>query len=163
MALDIQARGIDLLAPIWHFIDLTPQGRGDWYTSLDYGTTVPARQNDGMTRPSCSRAIASSEMRQGQKCIGLAHREPTQNFEKQQLQEAQAIVGTKIRRASKDVTVELPPLAPFRILPALRACDQEVLPDIAIPSTISIASFSEAYPCGICVPVRRARGRNGTE
>ena len=29
----------------------------------------------------------------------LAHREPTQNFEKQQLREAQAIVGTKIRRA----------------------------------------------------------------
>jgi predicted dithiol-disulfide oxidoreductase (DUF899 family) len=46
MAPDIQERGIDLLAPIWHFMDLTPQGRGDWYTSLDYGTTVPARQND---------------------------------------------------------------------------------------------------------------------
>jgi len=40
MAPDIQERGIDLLAPIWHFLDLTPQGRGDWYTSLSYGTKV---------------------------------------------------------------------------------------------------------------------------
>lgn len=40
MAPDIQQRGIDLLAPIWHFLDLTPQGRGDWYASLDYGTKI---------------------------------------------------------------------------------------------------------------------------
>jgi predicted dithiol-disulfide oxidoreductase (DUF899 family) len=31
-------RGIDLLAPVWHFMDLTPQGRGKWYASLAYGT-----------------------------------------------------------------------------------------------------------------------------
>jgi len=42
MAPDIKERGIDLLAPIWHFMDLTPQGRGSWYTSLDYGTNVRA-------------------------------------------------------------------------------------------------------------------------
>jgi predicted dithiol-disulfide oxidoreductase (DUF899 family) len=42
MAPDIRERGIDLLAPIWHFMDLTPQGRGNWYTSLDYGTKVQA-------------------------------------------------------------------------------------------------------------------------
>ena len=42
MAPDIQERGIDLLAPIWHFMDLTPQGRGNWYASLAYGTKVPA-------------------------------------------------------------------------------------------------------------------------
>jgi predicted dithiol-disulfide oxidoreductase (DUF899 family) len=41
MAPDIQQRGIDLLAPMWHFMDLTPQGRGDWYASLSYGTKVP--------------------------------------------------------------------------------------------------------------------------
>src|SRR5437868_11079713 len=46
MAPDIQQRGIDLLAPIWHFMDLTPQGRGDWYASLGYGTKVQAMQND---------------------------------------------------------------------------------------------------------------------
>jgi predicted dithiol-disulfide oxidoreductase (DUF899 family) len=40
MAPDIQERGIDLLTPIWHFMDLTPQGRGDWYASLNYGTKV---------------------------------------------------------------------------------------------------------------------------
>jgi predicted dithiol-disulfide oxidoreductase (DUF899 family) len=38
----IPERGIDLLAPIWHFMDLTPQGRGSWYASLDYGTKVAA-------------------------------------------------------------------------------------------------------------------------
>ncbi len=37
---DILERGIDLLAPWWHFMDLTPQGRGNWYTSLSYGTKV---------------------------------------------------------------------------------------------------------------------------
>jgi len=44
MAPDIQQRGIDLLAPIWHFMDLTPQGRGDWYASLAYGTKVLTTQ-----------------------------------------------------------------------------------------------------------------------
>jgi len=40
MAPDIWERGIDLLTPIWHFMDLTPQGRGNWYTSLSYGTKI---------------------------------------------------------------------------------------------------------------------------
>lgn len=40
MAPDVKERGIDLLAPIWHFLDLTPQGRGSWYSSLAYGTKV---------------------------------------------------------------------------------------------------------------------------
>lgn len=38
MAPGIQERGIDLLAPVWNFMDLTPQGRGAWYASLSYGT-----------------------------------------------------------------------------------------------------------------------------
>jgi predicted dithiol-disulfide oxidoreductase (DUF899 family) len=42
MAPDIHERGIDLLAPMWHFMDLTPQGRGVWYASLAYGTKVQA-------------------------------------------------------------------------------------------------------------------------
>jgi predicted dithiol-disulfide oxidoreductase (DUF899 family) len=42
MAPDIQERGIDLYTAIWHFMDLTPQGRGNWYASLDYGTKVRA-------------------------------------------------------------------------------------------------------------------------
>ena len=42
MAPEIPERGIDLLAPIWHFMDLTPQGRGNWYAKLDYGTKVQA-------------------------------------------------------------------------------------------------------------------------
>ena len=42
MAPDIQERGIDLLSPMWHFMDLTPQGRGSWYASLAYGTKVHA-------------------------------------------------------------------------------------------------------------------------
>ena len=27
---------------MWHFMGLTPQGRGSWYASLDYGTEVQA-------------------------------------------------------------------------------------------------------------------------
>ncbi len=42
MGPDIQERGIDLLTPIWHFLDLTPQGRGSWYASLAYGAKVRA-------------------------------------------------------------------------------------------------------------------------
>lgn len=42
LAPDIPERGIDLLNPIWHFMDLTPQGRGNWYSSLSYGTNIEA-------------------------------------------------------------------------------------------------------------------------
>src|SRR5216117_3189506 len=33
---EIKERGIDELNPIWNILDLTPQGRGKFYTSLDY-------------------------------------------------------------------------------------------------------------------------------
>jgi predicted dithiol-disulfide oxidoreductase (DUF899 family) len=36
MAEDINQRGIDLLSPVWHILDLTPEGRGDWYAQLSY-------------------------------------------------------------------------------------------------------------------------------
>ena len=29
-------RGVDLLSPVWHFLDLTRDGRGDWMPSLEY-------------------------------------------------------------------------------------------------------------------------------
>jgi predicted dithiol-disulfide oxidoreductase (DUF899 family) len=40
MGPEIKERGIDLLNPIWHFMDLTAQGRGNWYAGLSYGTKV---------------------------------------------------------------------------------------------------------------------------
>jgi predicted dithiol-disulfide oxidoreductase (DUF899 family) len=33
---DLRERGIDLFAPVWHILDVTPRGRGDWYSGLDY-------------------------------------------------------------------------------------------------------------------------------
>ena len=42
LAADIEERGIDELNPIWNVLDLTPQGRGKFYASLDYGTKVQA-------------------------------------------------------------------------------------------------------------------------
>ena len=42
LADDIKERGIDELTPIWNVMDLTPQGRGTFYTSLDYGTKAQA-------------------------------------------------------------------------------------------------------------------------
>jgi predicted dithiol-disulfide oxidoreductase (DUF899 family) len=42
LAADIKERGIDEWNPIWNVLDLTPQGRGSWYASLDYGTKVQA-------------------------------------------------------------------------------------------------------------------------
>jgi predicted dithiol-disulfide oxidoreductase (DUF899 family) len=39
---EIKERGIDELSPIWNMLDLTPQGRGTFYASLEYGTRVQA-------------------------------------------------------------------------------------------------------------------------
>jgi predicted dithiol-disulfide oxidoreductase (DUF899 family) len=33
---DVKERGLDELNPIWNFMDLTPQGRGDFYAKLEY-------------------------------------------------------------------------------------------------------------------------------
>jgi predicted dithiol-disulfide oxidoreductase (DUF899 family) len=41
MADDIRERGIDLLTPVYNLLDLTPQGRGSWYASLDYSPRMP--------------------------------------------------------------------------------------------------------------------------
>jgi len=45
LAEDIKERGIDELNPIWNVLDLTPQGRGTFYTSLEYGTKVQAAKS----------------------------------------------------------------------------------------------------------------------
>jgi len=45
LAPDIKERGIDELTPIWNLMDLTPQGRGKFYASLDYGTKVQAARS----------------------------------------------------------------------------------------------------------------------
>src|SRR5205807_10348023 len=36
MAEVVKERGIDLLTPVYNVLDLTPQGRGDWYAKLAY-------------------------------------------------------------------------------------------------------------------------------
>ena len=36
LANDRRERGIDLLSPVWHLLDLTPNGRANWYPSLTY-------------------------------------------------------------------------------------------------------------------------------
>ena len=42
MAEDIKERGLDLLCPVYNFFDLTPQGRPNWYASLNYAPKVRA-------------------------------------------------------------------------------------------------------------------------
>lgn len=42
MSPEIKERGIDLFVPVWHYLDLTPQGRGNWSSSLAYGTKARA-------------------------------------------------------------------------------------------------------------------------
>ena len=44
LADDIKERGIDELIPVWNLLDLTPQGRGKFYASLDYGTKIQGTQ-----------------------------------------------------------------------------------------------------------------------
>jgi len=45
MAEDVKERGIDLLTPVYNMLDLTPQGRDDWYARLTYpkGPPLPSR------------------------------------------------------------------------------------------------------------------------
>jgi predicted dithiol-disulfide oxidoreductase (DUF899 family) len=45
MATDVKERGIDLLTPVYNMLDLTPQGRDDWYAKLAYadGPHWPSR------------------------------------------------------------------------------------------------------------------------
>jgi predicted dithiol-disulfide oxidoreductase (DUF899 family) len=43
MSEDIYQRGVDLFSPVWHLLDLTPQGRDNWYPQLSY----PARPHAG--------------------------------------------------------------------------------------------------------------------
>jgi predicted dithiol-disulfide oxidoreductase (DUF899 family) len=38
MSTDIKERGIDLMTPVYNLLDLTPQGRDNWYAKLDYGS-----------------------------------------------------------------------------------------------------------------------------
>jgi predicted dithiol-disulfide oxidoreductase (DUF899 family) len=45
LAEDVNERGIDRLAPVYNLLDLTPQGRGDWYAELSYG-----RRNGALTK-----------------------------------------------------------------------------------------------------------------
>jgi predicted dithiol-disulfide oxidoreductase (DUF899 family) len=42
MSTDVKERGIDLLTPAYNVLDLTPQGRGDWYASFKYEPKVRA-------------------------------------------------------------------------------------------------------------------------
>jgi predicted dithiol-disulfide oxidoreductase (DUF899 family) len=45
MADDFKERGLDLLCPVSNVLDLTPQGRGDWYASFDYAPKVHAARS----------------------------------------------------------------------------------------------------------------------
>jgi len=42
VAPQLMERGLDLLIPVYNVLDVTPQGRGDWYASLDYSPNVMA-------------------------------------------------------------------------------------------------------------------------
>jgi predicted dithiol-disulfide oxidoreductase (DUF899 family) len=44
MAPNIKERGIDLLTPVYNILDLTPQGRGNWYAELEYAPAVHKAQ-----------------------------------------------------------------------------------------------------------------------
>lgn len=42
MAPEIKERGLDLLTPVYNVLDLVPEGRRDWYASLEYPVKVSA-------------------------------------------------------------------------------------------------------------------------
>src|SRR5262249_25821678 len=43
MSEEIRERGLDLLMPAYNILDLTPQGRGSWYATLNYPVNVFAK------------------------------------------------------------------------------------------------------------------------
>jgi predicted dithiol-disulfide oxidoreductase (DUF899 family) len=43
LAGDVKERGLDLLCPVYNILDLTPEGRGDWYATLDYPVKLYSR------------------------------------------------------------------------------------------------------------------------
>jgi predicted dithiol-disulfide oxidoreductase (DUF899 family) len=45
LADEINERGIDRLTPVYNMLDLTPQGRGDWYADLSYPRSNGALAN----------------------------------------------------------------------------------------------------------------------
>jgi predicted dithiol-disulfide oxidoreductase (DUF899 family) len=47
---DHKEGGLDLLSPVYNVLDLTPQGRGDWYASLDYAPNVKAARHQPVAR-----------------------------------------------------------------------------------------------------------------
>ena len=49
MAEDVKERGIDLLTPVYNLLDLTPEGRDDWYAKLTYPEGPP--DGDRVTSP----------------------------------------------------------------------------------------------------------------
>lgn len=42
MSTDIKERGLDLLFSVYNILDITPQGRGNWYASFNYSPKPPA-------------------------------------------------------------------------------------------------------------------------
>jgi predicted dithiol-disulfide oxidoreductase (DUF899 family) len=57
---EVKERGIDLLNPIWNFLDLTPQGRGDYYARLDYPVNPRNTQDQNASSRSTSRTKSST-------------------------------------------------------------------------------------------------------
>jgi predicted dithiol-disulfide oxidoreductase (DUF899 family) len=45
MGPEINERGIDLLTPVYNVLDLVPQGRGNWYSSLNYAAKTQAARS----------------------------------------------------------------------------------------------------------------------
>jgi predicted dithiol-disulfide oxidoreductase (DUF899 family) len=43
LSADIKERGIDLMTPVYNLMDLTLQGRDNWYAKLDYGRLTSIR------------------------------------------------------------------------------------------------------------------------
>jgi predicted dithiol-disulfide oxidoreductase (DUF899 family) len=48
MAPDNRERGLDLLSPVYNVLDLTPEGRGNWYASLEYPVKVARRAPESL-------------------------------------------------------------------------------------------------------------------
>ena len=45
MGQEIKERGIDLLTPVYNVLDLVPQGRSNWYSSLNYAAKTQAARS----------------------------------------------------------------------------------------------------------------------
>jgi len=61
----MRERGLDLLSPVYHMLDYTPQGRGEWYATLESGS----RRRRGAASPPAAEPLTTGSRPWGSRTV----------------------------------------------------------------------------------------------